>query len=55
MAGSSDFENRSCRRSRVRATYPVSLGFNPRAFAHPWKQPIAVEIFPKLAITTRSK
>jgi hypothetical protein len=43
IPGASDFENRSGRRSRVRATYPVSLGSSPRAFAQRRKHRIAVE------------
>jgi len=36
-------------------TYAVSLGFRPRACAQRRKHRIAVEIFPKLAIVTRSR
>ena len=46
---------RSGRRSRVRATYSVSLGRNSRATAHPRNAAIAPEIFGRLAVITRSK
>jgi hypothetical protein len=55
ISGSPDFENRSGRRSRVRATYAVSLGSSPRTFAQRRQHCIAVEIFPRLVITTRSR
>jgi hypothetical protein len=55
IARSPDLENRSGRRSRVRATYAVSLGLSPRACAQRRKQRIAVEIFPRFAAVTRSR
>jgi hypothetical protein len=55
IPGSPDFENRSGRRSLVRATYAVSLGLKPCAAAHRRSTFIAVETFPKLAITTASR
>ena len=55
ISGSPDFENRNGRRSRVRATYTVSLGFKPRACAQRRNERIAAEIFPKFATVTRSR
>ena len=52
---SPDFENRSGRRSRVRATYTVSLGLSPRPSAQRRNERIAVEIFPRFATVTRSR
>lgn len=55
ISGSPDLENRSGRRSRVRATYAVSLGLNQRACAQPRNARIAAEIFPKFATVARSR
>lgn len=55
IPASPDFENRNGRRSRVRATYTVSLGLNPRPSAQRRNDRIAVEIFPRFATVTRSR
>jgi hypothetical protein len=55
MGGFPDLLKRSGRRSRVRATYAVSLGLRPPFAAQRWKWRTALETLLRFAVTARSR